>query len=68
MSIEAPFAQFRKEFEKIVTDYVMSTFAGVLLHPVVPLGDIQFAISHNNSLRRQVVHPVQDRRVEQRFL
>ena len=64
MSIETPFSQFRKQLEQIFTDYFVSTFSGVLLHPVVPLDDIQFTISRDNALRRQVVHPVQDRSVE----
>ena len=38
--------------------------AGALLHPVVPLDNLQITISRDDPLRREVVHPVQDRVVK----
>ena len=64
MPVETTVGEFRKQLEQIVTDDFVSTFTGVLFHPVIPFDDIQFPISRNNPLRRQVVHPVPDRGVE----
>ena len=46
----------------------MGTFSGVLLHPIIPLDDMQIIVSRENALGRQIVHPVQDRSVKQCFL
>jgi hypothetical protein len=64
MTIETPFSQFRKQLEQIPANHVRRTFTGVLRHPMVPLDDIQITVSGDDALRREVVHPVQDRCVE----
>jgi hypothetical protein len=68
MTIDATLDQLGKQFEQVVADYILRAFARVLLHPLIPLDNVQVAVSRNNALRRKLVHPVQDRGVEQRFL
>ena len=65
MSIETALRQLREQFEQIAADYFSPGFPGMLPHPVVPFDDFQIAISRDDPLRRQIVHPVQDRNVEQ---